>query len=82
MNNPDLLKLLNTFPRLCLVEAYTDILLSCFDTPWLDCDVVRIVEVRLRANQMPEVIYETDRSLQCILPRPKINGENDARQPR
>lgn len=66
MNNPDLLRFLNTFSKIRIIEAYTGRHLCYQQTPW-DCkEVIRIAEVRFRANEMPEVYYETDHALKMV----------------
>lgn len=66
MNNPELLVFLNTFPKIRIIEAYTGRHLCYQSTPW-DCkEVIRIAEVRFRANEMPDVYYETDRALRMV----------------
>ena len=77
MNNPDLLTFLNTFPKINLMEAYTNRHIRYLNTPWLDCDVSYIVEVRLRANEPPDVYYETESFIKAMKER-----ANDAKQPR
>ena len=78
MNNPELLTLLNTFPKISVIEAYTNRHIQYIETPWTECDVIRIAEVRLRANEMPEVYYETERSLKYLKkdrPKSKVIGD-------
>jgi hypothetical protein len=66
MNNPELLAFLNTFSKIHLIEAYTGRHLSFKSTPLSCPDVSRIAEIRLRANEMPEIYYETDYALRMV----------------
>ena len=55
-------EILNTYPRVEVIEAYTNVRLQVFNTPVL-LDPKRIVEIRLRADEnVPTCYYETDNS--------------------
>jgi len=62
---------LRSFPKIHTIEAYTGRHLGYTVIDGLDLN--RIVEVRFRACEMPEVYYETEHALK-MLRKPKVTA--------
>ena len=64
--SPEVIEALNAAPKIHVTEAYTGRNI-CYLTGCAGMDFNRIAEVRFRANEMPEVYYETDHVLKMVM---------------
>ena len=63
--SPEVIEALNAAPKIHVTEAYTGRNI-CYRTGCAGMDFNRIAEVRFRADEMPEVYYETDNALKMV----------------
>ncbi len=76
--SPEVIEALNVVPKIHMIEAYTGRHL-CYRTGCAGMDVIRIAEVRFRANEMPEVYYETDHALKMVRENKLVKARESAR---